>query len=328
MSYRQKYYTMAFNELEKRRKNSQILRERHIAEAEANIPGLSELRRQLAASGAQIASVIFGGGDNVSAAINDISEKNIALQDKIAGLLVEHGYKADYLDECFFCPKCKDTGVYENERCSCFLNDVKRFECEELNASSPIQVSSFESFDIGFYPDEKDSVSGNSVRKMMLQNLEYCKKYADDFHLPCSGILMKGKTGLGKTHLSLAIAGVVINKGYSVVYGSVPDLLRKIEQQHFGADKENNTLELLENADLLILDDLGAEFESKFYTAALYNIINNRINAGKPTIVNTNCEISEIRQRYDDRIASRLLTMETLNFCGKDVRLLKKYAKC
>ena len=74
------------------------------------------------------------------------------------------------------------------------------------------------------------------------------------------GIFMYGNTGLGKTHLSLAIAGVVAAKGYSVAYGTAQDLLRRIENEHFGRAEDAGTLDTLLSSDLLVLDDLGAEF--------------------------------------------------------------------
>ena len=156
----------------------------------------------------------------------------------------------------------------------------------------------------------------------MSENFSVCRKYAENFHLPCDSILMHGKTGLGKTHLSLSIASEVLSKGYSVIYGSAPDLFRKIEKEHFGQE-EGDTIGALQNAELLILDDLGAEFESRFYVSAFYNILNNRMNAARPIIVSTNLELPELQARYGDRITSRLMTMENLIFVGSDVRVRK-----
>lgn len=48
-------------------------------------------------------------------------------------------------------------------------------------------------------------------------------------------------TGLGKTHLSLAIAGGVIKKGYGVVYGSVNNIINRLEQEHFGRSDDADT---------------------------------------------------------------------------------------
>ncbi len=56
---------------------------------------------------------------------------------------------------------------------------------------------------------------------------------------------MTGGTGLGKTHLSLAIANEAIQKGYGVVYSSVGNLVTKLENEHFGRESEHGNHEIL-----------------------------------------------------------------------------------
>jgi DNA replication protein DnaC len=118
----------------------------------------------------------------------------------------------------------------------------------------------------------------------------------------------------------------VLGNGYEVVYDSIINLLQQVEREHFGRDKsEVDTLYLLLHVDLLILDDLGTEFDSPFYVSTVYNIINTRINRGLPTIINTNLDLLSIRRRYEERIVSRLFAVyECMHFEGADIRLLKK----
>ena len=81
-------------------------------------------------------------------------------------------------------------------------------------------------------------------------------------------------------------------------------------------------IDLVMNTDLLILDDIGTEYESQFYNATIYNIINTRINRSKPSIISTNLDLEGIARRYDRRVMSRIVSMYTcLEFRGKDVRL-------
>ena len=78
------------------------------------------------------------------------------------------------------------------------------------------------------------------------------------------------------------------------------------------------------DADLLILDDLGAEYNTPFNVSSVYNIINTRMNFGKPTIISSNLTSQELEERYTERVVSRLLTQYTyLRFIGEDVRQLK-----
>ena len=326
MSYLKRYYIMAESVLESRRKRNRELQQEQIAKAEECIPQLHSLRQQLASSGTKLASALVSGGD-IKRNVEKIAEENMAVHQKIIALLMENGFNPDCLDPIYSCDKCQDTGIYNNERCSCFMNEVRKFQCMDLNNSSAMGLCSFETFDLNFYPEITEGTSGVSIRRIMENNYHYCEEYARSFHLPHTGILMNGGTGLGKTHLSLAVGKEVIEKGYSVIYGSAPDLLRKVEKEHFRSGEEMDTAQLLYECDLLIIDDLGAEFETKFNDSVIYNLLNTRMNAGRPVIVNTNLQTSEIQKRYGDRIASRLFTMEILTFYGNDIRLMKRYAK-
>ena len=326
MSYLKKYYIMAETELENRRIRNRELQQEQIAKADERIPQLRDLRKELASSGAKLASVLVSGGD-MKKNMENIAEENLAVQNKIRELLLKNGFEPNCLDPVYSCDKCQDTGIYNNERCSCFLNDVRRFQCMELNSSSAMNLCSFDTFDLNFYPEKVEGPKGVSIRKIMEKNFLLCREYAKNFCLPQGGILMNGGTGLGKTHLSLAVGKEIIEKGYSVIYGSAPDLLKKVEREHFRGSEEIDTSQLLYECDLLIIDDLGAEFESKFNDSVIYNLLNTRMNAGRPIIANTNIQTSELQKRYGDRIASRLLTMEILMFYGNDIRLMKKHAK-
>lgn len=75
------------------------------------------------------------------------------------------------------------------------------------------------------------------------------------------------------------------------------------------------------DADLIVLDDLGAEKVTEFVAQELFTIINHRINRMLPMIVSTNLTPAEIEESYGQRIASRLLFgFEALPLRGEDVR--------
>ena len=157
--------------------------------------------------------------------------------------------------------------------------------------------------------------------------LEYCQDWARYFTRKSQGLIMLGKTGLGKTHLSLAIAGTVIDRGYNVYYGSVPNIMNKLEKEHFGRNpSDENLLDELCECDLLILDDLGAEFSTQFTVSCIYNIINSRILSGKPTIISTNLTPNELEDKYTQRITSRIIgSYVSLKFMGRDIRQIRRY---
>ena len=75
-------------------------------------------------------------------------------------------------------------------------------------------------------------------------------------------------------------------------------------------------------SDLLIIDDLGTEMTNQFTIAALYNLINTRLNSSKSMIINTNLRGEDILPRYGDRIASRIFgEFSAYMFIGKDLRV-------
>ena len=125
-------------------------------------------------------------------------------------------------------------------------------------------------------------------RAVMSRIFDHCRRYANSFTTDSENIFMFGGTGLGKTHLSLSIAKEVLKKGYSVLYDSAINILRKIESEHFSYDHLSDMLDLVMDTELLIRDDLGTEYETKFYSSTIYNIINTRLNRSKPTIISTN----------------------------------------
>ena len=153
--------------------------------------------------------------------------------------------------------------------------------------------------------------------------LNYCKEYAADFSRRSPSLLLYGKTGLGKTHLSLAIAGKAVEEGYGVIYSSAQNLFNKLEKDKFGK-ADTNTEETILDCDLLIIDDLGAEFTTQFTVSALYNIVNSRELEGKPTIISTNLMPEQLTKAYGERIASRILSNYVmLYFDGSDIRQIK-----
>lgn len=322
MSFDSKFYIMAETELNNRKARNERRLESHLREIRHKFPEVAAIDDSIRGTAAEFIKLIVNNEPCTKERLQEIEQRNAIQRNELKKALAAKGYPADYLEPVYTCQKCKDKGIADGRRCECFMELVKRAAADDLNKSSPMSLSDFSQFSLHYYDDTQDTVYGATSREMMAENLEFCRNYAENFHLPCNGILMRGATGLGKTHLSLSIAKVVLAKGYSVIYGSAPDLFRKAEQEHFGRE-DGNTVEMLLGADLLILDDVGAEFESKFYSSVLYNIINNRMNAAKPTVVSTNCDLNELLGRYGDRTVSRLKTMDDLIFTGNDVRLMR-----
>lgn len=129
-----------------------------------------------------------------------------------------------------------EAGVsFGTKLCECHLDLLKKLSFEEMSKSTPLELCSFEDFDLNYY--SKTKKDGTSAYDTMNTVYNSCVKYAESFDLDSISLYFYGRTGLGKTHLSLAIANEVIKKGYSVVYGSLINFLNKIEREKFGRGK-------------------------------------------------------------------------------------------
>ena len=301
-----------------RRKKAETENEERIREINEKIPQIREINEVIFNTGKELISIISNGkGKDISDKVEQLKQYNLGAQAMSRKILAEYGYPEDYLDMHYTCPKCCDRGYNGSKFCDCFKTICGKLAADELNKNSQLSLSSFDSFSLAYYSGENYSA--------MKKILEYTMQYAATFTPDSKSILMFGQTGLGKTHLSLAIANKVLEKGYGVIYDSAINILRSIEKEHFSHDHSSEMIDLVMDTDLLILDDLGTEYETPFYNATIYNIINTRLNRRKPSIISTNLDFSGISRRYDKRVMSRIISeYSCLEFKGEDVRLQKR----
>ena len=321
MAYKQSVYIKAKNILDERRHQANTERDARHSAAVLKCPEIAKIEQEMAQCGTGVIKALALGGDSKEY-IDVLSEKSLEAQRKRKDALKKAGFPEDYLEVRYTCSKCRDTGFVGGYYCDCYKQLIKDTAKNELAAPSQIKKCTFDLFDVSVYPDIEDEVLEMSQREHMTNVLNYCRDYAKYFTKSADGLIMLGKTGLGKTHLSLAIASKVIDKGYNVYYGSVPSVMNKLEKEHFGkATNEESLLDEICESDLLILDDLGAEFSTQFTVAQLYNILNTRMINNLPTIISTNLNMREIEEKYSQRVASRIVgNFNPIQFCGRDVR--------
>ena len=325
MAYSKQVYATAKEKLNNRRTDALNIAEYNRREVFSKFPRLEDIERELNSIGISTARAVLGGKDTATE-LNALKEKSIALQNEFKDILLTNGYDEKYIEPKFTCALCSDTGYVERDNktlvCDCFMKLLSSCACDELNKISPLSLSTFDSFNLNYYSSDKDE-DGNVPYTRMSKIYDFCLDYAKNFNVNSKGILMRGNTGLGKTHLSLAIANELISNGFSVVYVSAPDILSKLEKEHFSYDysSEQELMQSLIDCDLLILDDLGTEFATQYTNATMYNIFNSRVNMNKPMIINTNYEFKELEDQYSSRFLSRLMSAYSiLVFIGKDIR--------
>lgn len=325
MGYSPEIYQSAEKKLEHRRMFSEQELEKRRNILYMRSPRAEEIEQEIARTSVAAAKAVFGGAD-IKSELSCLRTRNIALQQELAEIIRGLGFDGDYLEPRYTCPDCRDTGFINGRMCKCFKTLLRQTAYESLNKMSPLSLSDFDSFSLDYY-SKKPSPEGKQSHYSHMNNvLGFCKKYALTFDENSHSLLFQGAPGLGKTHLSLAIAREVIDKGFGVVYVSAPAILSRIENEHFDIKRAESPAEqIVTECDLLIIDDLGTEFTSKFTVSALYNIINTRMITSKPTIISTNLTLSELQEKYNTRIISRIIGMlDRVEFLGTDIRQQKR----
>ena len=328
MGYSSSVYKTAADRLFERRLKAERDADRRRKAIYSEIPRVKELEKEISACGIKAARAVIKG-DNVQPEIEKLRDKNLAMQKELKDLLASNGYSKNVFEPHYICKKCGDTGYYdENGKtlvCSCLKNMLVACACEELNRTAPLALSTFDSFSLDYYDKREDPDLGTSPYIQMSKILAYCRNYAEKFRKNSESLLMKGATGLGKTHLSLAIANEVIKKGFGVIYASAPSLMTRLEKSYFSNSDDDSALNMIIESDLLIIDDLGTEIHGQFSVSLLYNIFNSRMLLNKPIIINTNLTMRELEKIYTERFVSRINgNARKLDFLGDDIRIRRK----
>lgn len=326
MGYEKHIFERAEAELNMRRLKAEKKQQRHVQEIEKKFPEIFEINRKLSETSIELSKLIISKGTSFIDSFNKIMENNLQGQELIKNILRSGNYPEDYLETKYFCNVCNDKGYTSSGvRCKCFNELLNRFSAEELNKNANLPLCDFEHFSLSYYKGKIDK--GIDCYKKMSETYDFCKLYANRFSKNSESLFFLGKTGVGKTHLSLSIAKAVAERGFNVAYGSVMNYLRIIEKEHFGRaeNASTDTLQILINTDLLVLDDLGSEFQTSFYESAIYNLLNTRLNMGLPTIISSNLTTDELQKRYNDRIISRIFGLYNIILCvGEDIRQIKR----
>ncbi len=321
MRTKNELYQEAMRTVAARRQIAKAQAEDARAVAEAAIPALRHAEDEMRVRGIRCALAGASGRDR--------TEANAALNEakrKLAELLAASGRPADALEPRFICKLCQDTGVVNGRTCQCVHRVMQQLRRTEIEKLSSLSISSFDTMKLEYYPSVDDPGTGMNVRTYMGHLLSGLKEYAEDFApAESESLMLTGNAGLGKTHAALAVAGIVLNKDYDVIYVSSADFFNKIENTRFDSNSDAETLlQTATDADLLIIDDLGTEFVTPYFITTFYSLLNNRLGAHLPTIVTTNItDGSMLEKRYTEKISSRLSSFVPFNFVGHDIRAIK-----
>lgn len=318
-------------------RNNRDEEDRRKNEIYEKIPRIAEIDNQIAMSSIEAARAKLKGSADT---IENVRENNRKLIEEKKSLLTENGYAKDYLDPIYTCPLCQDTGKVDGDYCSCFKQATISMLYKQSTLEKILQVENFDTFELEYYSKEKLNDYKYTPYENMSNILAKTKQFVEDFDKPedyphsdsekkYRNFLLYGDTGLGKTFLSNCIAKALMDKRHTVLYQSSIHLFEEVCGNIIM--KKNNDPRLREiydylfSCDLLIIDDLGTEYTNSFVSSELYNILNTRMREKKSTVISTNLNLSEINDRYSDRISTRIFAeYKVFHFYGSNVRLAKR----
>jgi len=323
------FITNILREYEKRRSKAKYEQQKRKEEVYTKVPRIKELNEEISRTGFLISREILTNPDSYSENVATIQKKMEELKREKAFLMTENNIPLEYLDMNYHCNRCKDTGFLDNgTKCGCIKQAYINEAYKMSNLRNVLNKENFHTFDISIFSPESFEGEEMSPRQNMMETLNICEGFCINFDQDNEeNLLFYGTTGLGKTFMCNCIAKALLDKGKIVVYQTAFKILEIVENHKFRkgysptASNTTNEYNLLFDADLLIIDDLGTELTNSFTNTEIFNIVNSRLIKGNKTIISTNLSPMQIANTYTDRIFSRIFSKFTaIKFFGPDLR--------
>lgn len=304
---------------EKQNRNRRLLEQRR-AYVYEHVDGYREMEDSVSSLSVGQGKKLLNGD---SSALEELKRLLGALSDAKRKLLLSFGLSADYLEPSYDCPDCKDTGFIDGKKCRCFKQKEIALLYEQSNIRRTLEQDNFSTLSFAYYEGED--------RKLFQAAVDACKSFVEGFGSDYRNLFFYGTVGTGKSFLSGCVAKELIERGCSVIYFSAAGLFEALSQISFdykNKEELHRMYEDLYQCDLLIIDDLGTELTNSFVTSQLFSCLNERHIRKKATVISTNLSLEELRNRYSDRIFSRITSnYEICKLSGPDIRICKKLNK-
>ncbi len=309
-------YDRIFRQYEEKQRISRLETEKRHAAVYERIPKFRELEDTAASlSVAQGKKLLSGDTDALNALHDDLAR----LKEQKKLLLLDSGFPADYLDPVFSCPDCQDTGYINREKCHCFRQAEISLLYEQSGIQDLLAQNNFELLSYDYYTGEALVLFQNAVKT--------CRHFVKNFNSDYHNLFFYGTVGTGKSFLSCCVAKELMDQGCSVIYFGATGLFDLLSDAAFhtkNRDERQNAYADLYRCDLLIIDDLGTELTNQFTASQLFSLLNERHLGKKSTLISTNFTLAQLRDRYSDRIFSRITSnFDVCRLAGEDIRMYK-----
>jgi len=318
---RQELIRQLIDEYAERRRNQEYARDQREREILQKDPEIAALKAESMSLISSAVRAMTGGIDRAALekAAEHVKTRGQEISREIAARLTALGYPENHLSVQYVCPLCRDTGYVGDAParfCDCFARELSR-RLHEDGSMAGTAEQNFEMFDETIFPEE------NGQRRQAIAARNYCEKYADAFPTTAKkNLLLMGEGGLGKTFLLNCIYERVIIRGFTAVRVTAFRLQDAMRERHMG--ESGGAFASLLEVPLLLIDDLGTEPMLHNITIEyLFTLFNERSAAGRHTVIATNLTPPQFKDRYGERVASRILDKihgDVILLTGKDVR--------
>lgn len=299
------------------------LRKEHLYE---KIPQLEDIDRDIALFSIKLSKIFLSDLKNSDEQIKELKDDLENLKNKKKHIYKEYDIPEDFLEPDYKCKRCNDTGyTSDGKRCSCFNKQIIHSLYNMSNMVYMLKKENFNTFDINVFSNDQYNNEKFTPKQNMYKILETCEDFCNKYDKTNINLLFYGGTGLGKTFMCNCIAKALIDKEKTVLYQTAFSLFELVETHKFNrqneSEEEKMNYDMIFESELLIVDDLGTEFNNSFTNAELFNILNERLITEKKTIISTNLSLEQMAETYSDRIMSRVFNnFISLKFYGKDLR--------
>jgi DNA replication protein DnaC len=315
-------YQEIIREYEKRQRECTEENLTRYKEVYKKLPSFLLLEKEIATLSVESGKQLLEGNLD---ALENYKRKLRALIKEKNQLLRSGDFPDNYLNPIFICKDCMDTGYIDNQKCNCFKKATIELLYEQSNLNQILQRENFNTFSFNYYSTNYvDTKSNLNARELAEDAVFRCKNFIDNFGKLSQNIYIYGNTGVGKTFLLNCIARELIQREHSVLYFTATDLLDILVTSAFNKNDvdANNIRDLIYSCECLIIDDLGTEFTNTAIDAQLFSCINDRLLNQMPVLISSNLSLSHLRERYDDRITSRISgNYHILKLAGEDIRI-------